>query len=252
MSASIEPDAALASRRYADEFARHGSVELVRPTKLQALAAERLQETWRTVPHVTHSHLVDVTDLETARVHWNRGGRDRLTLLPFLIKALVAALEAYPSFNASRLPNGEVIRKSYFHIGVVVDVGEGLMIPVLRDCDRKTVLKIAVELNELAIKARTKGLAFGEMSGGCFTISSLGGVAGTGFTPIINAPEAAILGVSRAVLTPVCHEGAVKPRIVLPLSLTYDHRLNNGAEAGRFIGHLGHALCSMQADSIES
>ena len=217
-----------------------GPVNIVQPTKLQQVAAARLAETWRTVPHVTHYDLADITDLEAARKAWNTAQAARLSLIPSVIKATVTALQAYPSFNASLLPNGKILLKDYFNIGVIVDVGDGLLIPVIRNCDQKSIVEIADELSNVVVRAKTKGLGFSEMDGGCFTISSLGGVAGTHFTPIINAPEAAILGISRSFSVPSTDSS--HPRIKLPLSLSYDHRINNGVTAGGFLGTIASEL----------
>lgn len=240
MASSPTGDVDSEVRWIAAKAAEYGPITIVQPTKLQQIVAARLAETWRTVPHVTHCGLADITDLESAREAWNATQAERLSLVPCVVKAVVTALQACPGFNASLLPDGTLLRKAYFNIGVIVDVGDGLLIPVIKDCDQKSILEIADELASLATRARSKGLPHSEMSGGCFTISSLGGVAGTSFTPIINAPEAAILGISRAY--PLELGESTQPRIKLPLALSYDHRINNGMDAGRFIGTISREL----------
>lgn len=244
--AAAGPDLA---QQYLDEFEKFGPVEIVQQSKLQKLGANRLSETWRTVPHVTHWDDADVSALEAARRAWNKASDRRLTLLPFLIGAAVAALQAFPGFNASLLPGSGIVVKSYYNIGIVVDTGAGLVIPVLRDCDRKSIAEISAEIADLVARARDQRLSYADMSGGCFSISSLGGVPGTRFTPIINAPEVAILGVSRLRRSPVWQDDGFVPRDLLPLSLSYDHRANNGVDAGRFLGHIVQAL---ESASIES
>jgi pyruvate dehydrogenase E2 component (dihydrolipoamide acetyltransferase) len=196
-----------------------------------------MHRNWASIPHVTHHDDADVTDFERRRQEWNQAHPERKrSLLPALVKAVVAALQQHPAFNVSLSPDGATLyAKRYFHIGVAVDAPSGLLVPVLRDCDKKSEDQIAEEIARVSEKARGKGLAMTEMSGGCFTISSLGHIGGTGFTPIINAPEVAILGVCRSQQRFVPGaEGRPELRQFLPLSLSYDHRVINGAEAARF------------------
>jgi pyruvate dehydrogenase E2 component (dihydrolipoamide acetyltransferase) len=199
------------------------------------------------IPHVTQHDEADITELEAFRKSQSEAAkRDgvHLTLLAFVMKACVAALEQYPQFNASLAPDGQsLIVKKYFHIGVAVDTPEGLVVPVIRDADTKGALQIARELGEVSARARDRKLAPGDMQGGSFSISSLGGIGGTAFTPIINAPEVAILGVSRATRRPVYRDdGELQARLMLPLSLSYDHRVIDGAQGARFITLLSALL----------
>jgi pyruvate dehydrogenase E2 component (dihydrolipoamide acetyltransferase) len=218
-------------------FQRFGPVEAEPRTRFQKVVARTMAANWQTIPHVTHHDEVDVTALEVRRV------AERISPLAYLIKAVVEALKAYPHFNSSLSADGEtLILKQYFHIGVAVDGPLGLLVPVLADCDSKDIPNIAAELREVSELARTKGLPMSRMSGGCFTISSLGGVGGTAFTPIINAPEVAILGVTPMQTRAVWSGGAFEPRKMLPLSLSYDHRVINGADAARFVRRIGQAL----------
>ncbi len=202
------------------------------------------------IPHVTQFEDADITDLEALRVALNKENEKagiKVTLLAFLIKASVAALQKYPDFNASLDASGEnLIHKKYFHVGFAADTPNGLVVPVIRDCDKKGVLDIAQEMSALAKKARDGKLTPGEMSGGCFSISSLGGIGGTAFTPIINAPEVAILGVSKSSLKPVWNGKSFEPRLTLPLSLSYDHRVIDGAAAARFATYLAQLLGDMR------
>jgi pyruvate dehydrogenase E2 component (dihydrolipoamide acetyltransferase) len=202
------------------------------------------------IPHVTQHDLADITGLEALRVALNeenaKSGR-KLTLLAFLIKAVVAALRQYPDFNASLDASGEnLVRKRYFHIGFAADTPNGLVVPVIRDADAKGVYQIAEETAALAGKAREGKLGPADMQGGCFSISSLGGIGGTAFTPIVNAPEVAILGVSKSSMQPVWNGEKFKPRLMLPLSLSYDHRVIDGAAAARFTTTLGQLLADMR------
>ena len=232
------------------DFAAFGAIEVKPLPRVRRIAAGFLARNWVMIPHVTHQDEADITALEALRQELSgRTPPRKLTPLPFIVKAVVAALRAHPHFNVSYdAPSGNVIYKKYFHIGVAVDTPNGLLVPVLRDCDRKSVGEIAHELATLSDKARTKGLSMAEMSGGCFSVSSLGNIGGTAFTPIINAPEAAILGVCRAQWRPVraAHD-AIDWRLSLPLSLSYDHRLINGAEAARFTRALAELLATPQA-----
>jgi pyruvate dehydrogenase E2 component (dihydrolipoamide acetyltransferase) len=207
------------------------------------------------IPHVTQHEDADVTELEALRVALNKenakaiekGKATKLTMLAFIMKAAVDALKRYPEFNASLDESGErLVLKKYFHVGFAADTPNGLVVPVVRDCDRKGVMEIAAETSELAAKAREGKLGPAQMQGGCFSISSLGGIGGTKFTPIVNAPEVAILGVSRADMRPVWDGKAFQPRLVLPLSLSYDHRVIDGAAAARFAAHLASLLGDMR------
>lgn len=227
------------------DFAAYGEIEVKPLPRLRKIAAGYFARNWVMIPHVTHHDQADVTALEELRESLGaRSGGARPSPLPFIVKALVETLRAHPLFNASlELAAGNIVYKKYFHIGVAVDTPSGLLVPVVRDCDRKSVTQIAAEIAALADKARAKGLPMTDMSGGCFTVSSLGNIGGTGFTPIINAPEVAVLGVCRAGWAPVRGEGdSVAWRLMLPLSLSYDHRLINGADAARFTRHLAGVL----------
>jgi pyruvate dehydrogenase E2 component (dihydrolipoamide acetyltransferase) len=200
------------------------------------------------IPHVTQFDEADITDLEAFRKTSSADPKQqgfKLTMLAFLIKACVTALRQYPEFNASLDKTGEnLVIKRYYHIGVAVDTPDGLVVPVIRDADRKGVFDLAHELVEISKLARDKKLKPGDMQGGTFSISSLGGIGGTAFTPIINAPEVAILGVSRSAMRPVYKDGEFVPRVMLPLSLSYDHRVIDGAMAARFTTH----LCGLMSD----
>lgn len=227
------------------DFAAFGEVESKPMSRLRKVAAGFLSRNWLHIPHVTHHDDADITQLEELRKRMNvenPGGK--LTLLPFLVRAAAAVLAEFPVFNASLSADaGTVTYKKYFHIGVAVDTPAGLLVPVVRHCDRRSVGEIATDISALSEKARTKGLPLAEMSGGCFTISSLGSVGGTYFTPIINAPEVAIMGVCRARWMPQrAASDSIDWRLMLPLSLSYDHRLINGAEAARFTRRFADVL----------
>nr|VFJ46424.1 MAG: pyruvate dehydrogenase E2 component (dihydrolipoamide acetyltransferase) [Candidatus Kentron sp. DK] len=231
-------------------FSRFGPVETQPLTRIQKLSGANLHRTWTGIPHVTHHDLADITELEAFRqsLQAERGPEAaRITLPSFLLKAAAAALGAFPTFNASLAPDGEnLILKRYCHIGVAVDTPEGLMVPVIRDVDKKGVLALAEELAAVSAKARAKRIAPEDLQGGCFTLSSLGGIGGTGFTPILNAPEVAILGAARASWQPVYEEGEFRPRLMLPLSLSYDHRVIDGAHGARFTAFLGSLLADIR------
>lgn len=226
------------------DFSRFGEIETQPLSRIKKLSGANLARNWITAPHVTQFDEADITDLEDFRKSMleeaaKRGAK--LTLLAFLMKAVVNALRTYPQFNASLAADGEsLILKKYFHIGFACETPDGLVVPVIRDVNRKDVLDIARELGDLSARARERKLKVEEMQGGCFTISSLGGIGGTAFTPIINCPEVAILGVSRAVMKPVWNDKtqAFEPRLMLPLSLSYDHRVIDGADGARFTSHL--------------
>lgn len=222
-------------------FQPFGEVEVLKRTRIQKIMARTMAANASTIPHVTNHDEVDVTGLEAHRRALPAD--QKVSPLIYLIKAVVEALKAFPQFNASLSPDGEtLVLKKYFHVGIAVDSPLGLLVPVVRDCDRKDIPALAAELRELTELARTKGLPLDKMSGGCFTISSLGGVGGTAFTPIINAPEVAILGVTPTQTKPVWTGTEFAPRQMLPLSLSWDHRVITGVDAARFLRHLGDSL----------
>ena len=228
------------------DFSRFGEVELKDMTRLQQIGASNLHRSWLNVPHVTQFDLADISELEDFRKAQKAVAEKagvKLTVLPFLLKAAAHLLREQPNFNVSLAPNGkQLIQKNYVHIGFAVDTPDGLMVPVIRNVDQKSLLQLAGEAAALAEKARNKKLSADEMQGACFTISSLGHIGGTGFTPIVNAPEVAILGVSKATMQPVWDGSAFQPRLMLPLSLSYDHRAINGAAAAQFTKRLGELL----------
>lgn len=237
------------------DFSKFGQTENVSLSRIQKLSGANLARNWAMIPHVTQFDDADITGLEALRVELNeenakaiaKGGATKLTMLAFLMKASVAALQKFPNFNASLDASGEtLVLKKYFHIGFAADTPNGLVVPVVRDCDSKGVMQIAAETGELAAKAREGKLGPSEMSGGCFTISSLGGIGGTAFTPIINAPEVAILGVSKSAMKPVWDGNQFAPRLLLPLSLSYDHRVIDGAAAARFTAYLAALLADLR------
>ncbi len=235
------------------DFAKFGAVESKPLSRIQKISGANLARNWAMIPHVTQFDEADITALEDLRVAVNdenakaiaAGKTGKLTMLAFLIKACVAALQKFPTFNAS-LDGDNLILKQYFHIGFAADTPNGLVVPVLRDADQKGVAQIAKEMGELAALARDGKLKPEQMQGGCFTISSLGGIGGTAFTPIINAPEVAILGVSKSEIKPVWNGEKFKPRLLLPLSLSYDHRVIDGAAAARFTTYLGQLLADLR------
>jgi pyruvate dehydrogenase E2 component (dihydrolipoamide acetyltransferase) len=226
------------------DFAKWGEIETRPLTRIQRIAGPRLQQAWITIPHVTQHDEADITDLETVRKAL-KGDSElmgaKLTPLAFIVKACVHALKEFPNFNAS-LDGENLVIKKYWHIGFAVDTPEGLIVPVIRDADTKSVFEIAKELGDISAKARDRKLKADAMQGGTFSISSLGGIGGTAFTPIVNAPEVAILGVSRSSLKPVWDGQAFRPRLMLPLSLSYDHRVIDGAAAARFTTFLAEVL----------
>jgi pyruvate dehydrogenase E2 component (dihydrolipoamide acetyltransferase) len=235
------------------DFAKFGVVESKPLSRIQKISGANLARNWAMIPHVTQPDDADITDLEALRVALNdenakaiaAGKAGKLTMLAFLIKASVAALKKYPNFNAS-LDGDNLVLKRYYNIGFAADTPNGLVVPVLRDADQKGVTQIAQEMGELAAAARDGKLKPDQMQGGCFTISSLGGIGGTAFTPIINAPEVAILGVSKSDMKPVWNGEKFKPRLVLPLSLSYDHRVIDGAAAARFTAYLAQLLADLR------
>lgn len=230
------------------DFTHYGPVEAVALSRHQKIAGSFLARNWVQIPHVTHQDEAEVEALDAFRKELGTKLGTRFTPVPFLIKAVVRALAAFPRFNASLAPDGEtLILKQYFHIGVAVETPNGLVVPVIRDCDKKSIAELATELAAKAERARTKGLPMAEMSGGCFSISSLGSIGGTGFTPIINAPELAILGVTRTADKLKLVNGSVAAVPTMPLSLSYDHRVINGADAARFVRFIADQLADPAA-----
>ncbi|HQP65604.1 MAG TPA: dihydrolipoyllysine-residue acetyltransferase [Quisquiliibacterium sp.] len=228
------------------DFARFGPIERTALSRIRRVSGANLHRNWVMIPHVTNHEDADITELEAFRVRLNAeqgAGGVKVTMLAFLIKACVSALKRFPDFNAS-LDGDSLVYKRYWHIGFAADTPNGLVVPVIRDADTKGVLQLAAEMGELSKKARDGKLSPADMQGGTFSISSLGGIGGTSFTPIVNAPEVAILGVSRAARRPVWDEtqDAFVPRLILPLSLSYDHRVIDGAAAARFNAHLAQML----------
>ncbi len=232
------------------DFSKFGEVETKPLSKIKKISGANLARNWAMIPHVTQFDDADITDLEALRVELNKENEKagiKLTMLAFLIKAVVSALKKFPDFNASLDVSGEsLVLKKYFHIGFAADTPNGLVVPVIRDADTKGVIDLARESGELAKKARDGKLGPADMSGGCFSISSLGGIGGTAFTPIVNAPEVSILGVSKSAIKPVWNGEKFKPRLILPLSLSYDHRVIDGASAARFTAYLAQVLADMR------
>ena len=230
------------------DFAKFGEIEEKPLSRIQKISGANLARNWAMIPHVTQHEDADITELEAFRKKLGEENKDlKVTPLVFQIKAVVAALKKFPQFNASLDESGEkLILKKYFHIGIAVDTPDGLVVPVIRDCDKKGLIDLALELGEISKKARDKKLGPAEMSGGCFSISSLGGIGGTAFTPIVNAPEVAILGVSKAATKPVWNGKEFAPRLILPLSLSYDHRVIDGALAARFASFLATQLSDIR------
>lgn len=228
------------------DFAKFGPVERKDLSRIKKISGANLHRNWVMIPHVTNNDLADITDLEAFRVSTNaeqaKAKSDvKVTMLAFVIKAVVAALKKFPEFNAS-LDGDTLVYKQYFNIGFAADTPNGLVVPVLKDADKKGIMQISQEMGELAKKARDGKLGAADMQGGCFSISSLGGIGGTDFTPIVNAPEVAILGLSKSSIQPVWDGKAFQPRLMLPLSLSYDHRVIDGAAAARFNAYLGAVL----------
>ena len=226
------------------DYAKFGPIERRDLSRIKKISGANLHRNWVVIPHVTNHDDADITELEAFRVQLNKENEKagiKVTMLAFLIKACVAALKKFPDFNAS-LDGEQLVVKQYFHIGFAADTPNGLMVPVIKDADRKGILQISKEMSELAQKAREGKLSPTEMSGGCFSISSLGGIGGRYFTPIINAPEVAILGVCKSAIEPRWDGQAFQPRLMLPLSLSWDHRVIDGASAARFNAYLGQIL----------
>jgi len=227
------------------DFEKYGEIERVPLSRIKRISGPVLARNWVMIPHVTHDDEADITDLEAFRKQVNSEQDVKVTMVALLVKACVAALRQFPEFNSS-LDGDELVIKRYFHIGFAADTPNGLLVPVVRDADRKGLLEIAAELRDLSGKAREGKLTAEQMRGSTFTISSLGGIGGTGFTPIVNAPEVAILGATRSAMRPVWDGGEFKPRLMLPLSLSYDHRVIDGAAAARFTAHLAGELADFR------
>ena len=228
------------------DFAKFGPVETKPLTRIQKISGPRLQASWINLPHVTQFDEADITNLEDVRTKLKgKAAKEgiKLTPLAFIVRAITKTLQEFPTFNSSLDASGaNLVMKKYTHVGFAADTPNGLVVPVIHDADKKDVYEIARVLADLSEKARSGKLGIAEMQGGCFTISSLGGIGGTAFTPIINAPEVAILGVSKSSMKPVYKDGAFVPRLMLPLSLSYDHRVIDGAMAARFTTHLASVL----------
>ncbi len=228
------------------DFSQFGSIETQPLSKINKLTGKFLHRNWVNIPHVTQFDEIDITDLEAFRKELNEEHKDvgiKVTMVAFLVKAMASALKEFPRFNASLDASGEnLIMKKYINIGVAMDTPAGLVVPVIRDVECKSLLQIAQEVVNTSVKARDKKLTPSDMSGGCISISSLGGIGGTAFTPIVNAPEVAILGVSRAAMKPVYQDGEFVPRLMMPISLSYDHRVIDGAAGARFTTFLGKLL----------
>lgn len=232
------------------DFAKFGPIETKALSRIKKISGANLHRNWVTIPHVTQFEEADISEMEAFRKELGAEFAKesfKITPLAFMLKACAITLKHFPDFNASLDAGGEnLVLKKYVHIGVAVDTPDGLMVPVVRDVDQKGIVQLAKELGEISARAREKKISAAEMQGGCFSISSLGGVGGTAFTPIINAPEVAILGVSRSSMKPVWKDGEFVPRLMLPLSLSYDHRVIDGAAAARFTTYLAHVLSDMR------
>ena len=232
------------------DFSQWGDIESEALSKINKLTGQHVHRSWVTIPHVTQFDEADITEMEAFRKQMGKEMEKegiKITPLAFIVWAVVASLKAFPRFNSSLDITGEnLIIKKYFNIGVAVDTPNGLVVPVIREADQKSLVQISQEIRELATKARDKKLKPSDMQGGCFTISSLGGIGGTKFTPIVNAPEVAILGVSRSKMEPVWNGTEFEPRLILPLSLSYDHRVIDGADGARFTTHLSKMLSDIR------
>jgi pyruvate dehydrogenase E2 component (dihydrolipoamide acetyltransferase) len=232
------------------DFAKFGPIETQALSRIKKISGKNLHRNWLLVPHVTQFGEADITEMEDFRVARNAMLEKKgikITPLVFILKAVVSALKQFPQFNASLDPTGEnLILKQYFHVGVAVDTPDGLVVPVIRDVDQKSVTDLAVELTDVSKKARDKKLTSNDMQGGTFSISSLGGIGGTAFTPIVNVPEVAILGVSKSSFKPIYQDGHFIPRLMLPLAVSYDHRVIDGADGARFMVHLTNTLADIR------
>ena len=229
------------------DFTKYGAIEKVEMSKIRKVTAEHLSYAWAVIPHVTQFDNADITQLEKARKDYNaklKDGESKLTVTAILLKIIASALKNFPQFNSSiDMETKEIIYKKHFNIGIAVDTERGLIVPVIKDVDKKNINQLSTEMGELAQKARDKKISLEELQGGCFTITNLGGIGGTAFTPVINSPEVAILGVSRGSYEPVYNGyGVFEPRLMLPLSLSYDHRIIDGADAVRFLRWVIEAL----------
>jgi pyruvate dehydrogenase E2 component (dihydrolipoamide acetyltransferase) len=228
------------------DFSRWGEIERQPMRAVRRKTAEHLGAAWATIPHVTQCDLADITALDDLRKKYAKeveGAGGNLTVTAIAVKVVAAALRRYPQFNASLdVDAGEIVFKKYVNIGIAVDTDRGLLVPVIRNADQKNIVQLAVEISQLSEKARNRKIALDEMQGGCFSISNLGGIGGTYFTPIVNAPEVAILGISRASMQPKFDNGSFQPRLMLPLSLSYDHRAIDGADGIRFLRWVVEAL----------
>jgi pyruvate dehydrogenase E2 component (dihydrolipoamide acetyltransferase) len=247
MPSSNPPSSAPAEEltRPSIDFSVFGQIETKPLSKTQRIVAAVMTRNWVTIPHVTHHDEADISQLEEARQRFVAVHGAKVTILAFLVRAMVDALKAHPKFNASLDESGRnLIFKKYFNIGIAVDTSAGLVVPVIRSADSKGLAEIAAEIVEISELARAKRLPIDRMSGGCFTISSLGSLGGTAFTPIINAPEVAILGVCKSFEKPLKESGKLAWRTILPLSLSYDHRVINGADVGRFLIHVARLLAN--------
>lgn len=232
--------------KFEDQFTPFGAIEAVAMTNFQKVVARRLTKSWNDIPHVTHHDDVDVTQMDAFRKAMSPD--KKFSPLMFLVKALATVMAEFPAFNSSLSDDGKtLVLKKYFNVGIAVDGPLGLLVPVLRDVDAKDIQTINAELAALSAQARDKGLPMSAMMGGGMTISSLGGIGGTAFTPIINQPEVAILGVTQSRMTPVWDGSVFQPRLMMPLSLSYDHRVINGADAARFVRRIGELLADPSA-----
>jgi pyruvate dehydrogenase E2 component (dihydrolipoamide acetyltransferase) len=228
------------------DFAKYGEIERVPLSRIQKISGPALARNWVTIPHVTHHEEADITGLEAFRKQINAEHPEtKVTMVALLLKALVASLKEFPDFNSS-LDGDELVRKRYYHLGFAADTPQGLMVPVIRDVDKKGLLEVATELRDLSAKAREGKIGPADLAGGTFSVSSLGGIGGTGFTPIVNAPEVAILGVTRSAMKPVWNGSEFEPRLMVPLSLSYDHRVIDGAAAARFMVHLAGVVSDLR------
>ncbi|WP_423910365.1 dihydrolipoyllysine-residue acetyltransferase [Candidatus Spongiihabitans sp.] len=236
------------------DFSQFGGIETIKLSRIKKLSGPHLQRAWLNIPHVTHHDEADITELEQFRKSLkDEAEKDgvRITLLSFVMKALIGALKKYPNVNASLAANREeLILKKYYNIGIAVDTPNGLVVPVIRDVDRKSVFDLAREMADISERSRDGKLKPDDLKGGCISISSLGGIGGTAFTPIINAPEVAILGVSRSKMMPVWNGESFDPRLILPLDLSYDHRVIDGAEAARFVAYLTQSFGDIRRLSL--
>ncbi|HEY9017839.1 2-oxo acid dehydrogenase subunit E2, partial [Thiomicrospira sp.] len=232
------------------DFSQFGETEEIELSRIKKLSGKHLSTAWLNIPHVTQFDECDITEMDQFRKDMKAQAEKagvKLTPLVFIMKAVVAGLKAFPNFNASLSPDGQkLIRKGYYNIGIAVDTPNGLVVPVVRDVDQKSIFELSRDLMELSTKARDGKLSPKDMSGGCFSISSLGGIGGTQFTPIVNAPEVAIMGVSKASMQPVWDGSEFKPRLVMPYSISYDHRVIDGAEGVRFSTFVGQHLADIR------